>query len=189
MLHDVVLSSPASRRKMRTSRAVKRWGVLFGLTMLLCGAWGCPNSGLVGSVYHKGDIRYRVGEVESGWRVVRVTENDIAYQHDKYNAIIQINSTCRQDYEDVPLRILTDHLFYGLTHRKVLVQERRRIDARDALYTELTARMDGRPVKAAMLVLKKNRCIYDMSYITVPWNFGLGVGDFYRIIDGFRVLS
>lgn len=179
-------------RVFRCWVSVKRWFRACLLGMVLGSAWvglgGCPTTGLKGSVYYDGNLRYRVGEIGKDWRFVRVSENNIAYTHETYNAAIQINSTCRKDYEDVPLRILTDHLFYGLTHRKILVQERRRIDARDALYTELTARMDGRPVKAALLVLKKNRCIYDMAYVTLPWNFGLGVGDFYRVIAGFRVL-
>jgi hypothetical protein len=63
------------------------------------------------------------------------------------------------------------------------------IDNRDALYTELNANLDGVSIQAALLVLKKNECIYDFAYMTRPWNFGRGIGDFHRLIYGFRVLS
>lgn len=149
---------------------------------------GCPG-GLRGAVFYKGDIRYRIGEISKDWRQIAVSENDLAFYNQTYQALIQINSTCRRDYEDVSLQVLTDHVFYGLTDKKILLQEDRRIDRRGALYTEMTAKMDGQKVKAAVLVLKKNACIYDIAYITKPWDFGRGIGDYFRVIDGFRVLA
>ena len=151
--------------------------------------FGCPPAGLKGWVFYKDDIRYRIGELDPHWRNIRISENDLAFQSTRYEAAIQINSTCRKDYEDVSLQILTDHVFHGLQDRKIVLQERRRLDDREALYTEITAKMDGKMFKAAIIVLKKNRCIYDLTYITQPWNFGRGVGDYYRVVSGFRVLS
>lgn len=162
----------------------------------LCGAWlatstGCNGNGLHDNVYTKfnGELRYRIGAISKQWRFIKVTENDIAYYHPVFKSMIQVNSTCRKDYEDVSLSTLTDHVFYGLRERKIVIQQKRMIDRRAALYTEILAKLDGVAIKAAVVVLKKNTCAYDFTYISRPDNFGRGLGAYYRVINGFKVLS
>jgi hypothetical protein len=170
----------------RMIRLTTAWFCLcLGLLLLS----GCPASGLHNNIFYKGNIKYKIGDLGEDWRPIEISENDIAYYNSSFSAIIQINSTCRSDYEDVSLSILLGHLLYGLTDRKVIREEKRMIDNRDALYTELNANLDGVSIQAALLVLKKNECIYDFAYMTRPWNFGRGIGDFHRLIYGFRVLS
>ncbi len=148
----------------------------------------CPGKHFQNWIFQKDGIRYKIGPLGEGWRRIEVEENDLAFYNDAFYAIIQVNSTCRRDYEDVSLKILTDHLLYGLTERKILLQEKRMIDRREALYTELSAKLDGVEIRAAILVLKKNECIFDFTYLTRPWNFGRGIGDFHRVIYGFKTL-
>ena len=148
----------------------------------------CSNSGLVGTVFKDREAHYRIGGLGNRWRQIRITENDVAFYNTDFSAAIQINATCRKDYEDVSLDILIDHLMYGLTHRKIRLKRRMMLDRRAAMYVELTAKLDGVPVRCAMYVLKKNACIYDFAYMVRPSNFGRGIGDFHRVVYGFKVL-
>jgi hypothetical protein len=154
------------------------------------GLTGCPTNGLHQGIFYKygGNLRYRIGPLRKTWRQIKVTENDLAFYHPQYKATIQINSTCRKDYEDASLSTLTDHIFIGLREKKILRQSKRLIDRRAALYTEIVAKLDGVRVTAATIVLKKNACIYDLTYIARPGNFGRGLGEFHRVVHGFKVL-
>ena len=149
----------------------------------------CTRYGLHNWVYRDAEAHYEIGSLSSRWRRIEISENDIAFYNKDFAASIQVNATCRKDYEDTSLEILTSHVLYGLTERKIIKQRRRTIDRRDALYTEFSAKLDGVAVKAALLILKKNVCIYDFTYITRPWNFGRGIGDFHRVIYGFKAVG
>ncbi len=155
----------------------------FGVSLV-----GCSNNQLKDNVYKKGDLRYTVGQLDKGWRRINVAENDLAFFNPSFNTVIQANSTCRADYEDASLSTLTSHLFNGLTNRKVIKQDERIIDRRAALYTEMSARLDGVEVSLAILLLKKDECVFDFAYYSRPNLFGSGLGDFHRFIFGFRVL-
>jgi hypothetical protein len=167
----------------------RRW-FFFGLALFCLGLSGCPRKGLHRWIFHKynGSMQYSIGTLGREWRKVKVTENDIAFYNTIYSAIIQINSTCRKDYEDVSLPILRDHLLYGLTDRKIVEKQQRMLDRRAALLTRIKAKLDGVAVEASVMIMKKNSCIYDFAYISRPRHFGRGIGDFYRVIHGFKVL-
>ncbi len=162
---------------------------IFASLLIVLSFLGCQKRGLHGWIFYKGYLRYKIGALDSSWRPIKLAENDIAFYNKTYAALIQVNSTCRKDYEDVSLKILTDHLFYGLQDRKLILQEKRRVARRAALYTEMEASLDGVRVKTAVLVLKKNECIYDFTYLTRPWNFSRGINSFHRVIYGFKVLE
>lgn len=182
---------PLGRSSRFGSRIRSRFssGGMFVLVfVLLLFTSGCPATGLKEGVFVKGELRYTVGSLSGGWREIKVTENDQAYFHRDYGAVIQANATCRADYEDASLATLTSHLFSGLTDRKVIVSQQRTVDKRAALYTELSARLDGVSIQIAILLLKKNECVFDFAYFTRPHNYGRGIGDFHRFIYGFRVL-
>lgn len=182
------LRPPRSRSRVpqRILRAIQSLGML----LLLSGLVGCPKKGLQNDwTYYEGDIRYKIGKLDSTWRKVKFEENDIAFYNGAFAAIIQINATCRRDYEDVSLKILTDQLLYGLTGRRIKLQEKRIFRRRSALYTELTASLDGVPVRAAMMVMKKDECIYDFTYLARPHNYTRGIGSYHRVLQGFRVLN
>lgn len=170
---------------------VRRIGSIGLVYLLFGGLGGCVQNGLNNGVFYKygGDLRYRIGAVGTQWRVIKITQNDIAYYNPVFKATINVNSTCRKDYEDVSLSTLTNHIFYELRERKIVRQSKRMLNHRAALYTEIVATLDGVSIRAAALVLKKNSCIYDFFYIARPHNFGRGLSDFYRMLNGFKVLS
>ncbi len=91
--------------------------------------------------------------------------NDLAWSNDASQAIVQVNSTCAAD-SDVPLTALTNHLLIGFTEREIRSQETHPLDEREALVTNVNAKLDGVPRSLLLVVLKKDGCVYDMSLIT-----------------------
>lgn len=130
---------------------------------------GCASSGrLEGNVFHGPETTYRVGRLGPGWHRLDVDhQNDLAFDQNHLDAVVQVNSSCRQDL-DIPLKALTRHLLIGFTEQKVLEQQRMPMDAREAMRTHVVAKLDGVPREMLLYVLKKNGCVYDFALIAPP---------------------
>lgn len=120
---------------------------------------------LKNGIYREGDVRYRVGSIPAGWKAVGLSGNDLAYQSLDSPHSVAINATC-EDHDDPPLDVLTRHLLMGFTERETLSQEVEALDGRDALRTRVTAKLDGVPVELVLVVLKKDGCVYDFTYLS-----------------------
>ena len=83
------------------------------------------------------------------------------------------------------MRALTRQLLIGYTDRDVESQEKVALDEREALRTRVTARLDGVPMTLELYVMKRNGCIFDLSYAAPPDAFARGLPDFRRFVDGF----
>ncbi len=68
----------------------------------------------------------------------------------------------------MPLTALTHHLFLHFTDRELASQKTVELDGREALRSELTARLDGVPKHFVIYVLKKDGCVYDFMHIAPP---------------------
>jgi len=130
-------------------------------------------------------ICYRTGQLGPGWRVVHAEGAAIGWFHQGRASIVESNATCRDDAEATPLASLTDHMLVGYTDRHVRAQEDVILDGRGALHTVVAARLDGVPVILDLYVLKRNGCIFDLSYAAPPARFTDGRPDFARFVDGF----
>jgi hypothetical protein len=159
--------------------------------VLLVAFAGCkhaPETRVVGPNAERvcqGDICYRTGRLPAGWRVVHAEGAAVGWFHDGRTAIIESNATCRDDAEATPLSSLTDHMLLGYTERRVRAQEDVMIDGRAALHTVMAARLDGIPVVLDLYVLKRNGCIFDLSYAAPPDKWADGRPDFDRFGAGF----
>lgn len=83
----------------------------------------------------------------------------------KTGTVITVSARCRRDGDDVPLEALTQHLFIQFTERQIVSQRKLELDGREALRTELTAKLDGVKRRFRVIVLKKDSCVYDFSEI------------------------
>jgi hypothetical protein len=77
---------------------------------------------------------------------------------------LAVNATC-VDHDDPPLEVLTRHLLMGFTERETLTQTLEPMDGRQALRTHVRARLDGVPVELILVVLKKDGCVYDFTWV------------------------
>lgn len=166
---------------------MSRWA----LALLLLGA-GCR--GWRGDTYYAHrlpkkradkEATYRFGEPGDGWRPLRNVENvQVAWFNDHLAAAIEIHAQC-DDQGDSSLDQYTDHLRIDWTHWDVEAQTKETFLGRAALRTVVEARMDGVPMMLELLVAKKNGCLFDLRYFSIPETFEAGRGAFSAVENGF----
>ena len=157
---------------------------LFGALALLGACAGVGQ--LTHGVYSKGSVRYRIGELPAGWQQVRLEGNDLAFLSKGSGHSLAINATC-EDTDDPTLPVLTRHLLMGFTARTTLDEQTVTLDGREGLRSHVTARLDGVPVELLLLVLKKNGCVYDFTYLSPQGKFEEQRSAFEGLVAGFQV--
>lgn len=141
-----------------------------------------------GRVYEGGGLQFATGEVPQGWRRIEAKGALLTFRDDAAEATIAVNGRCGRDAEDVPLEALTKHLFLMFTDREVGEQKKVQLDGREALRTEMTARLDGVKKAFIVYVLKKDGCVYDFLFISGDQGLGAEGEKFDRFVAGFRAL-
>ncbi|MBF5045010.1 hypothetical protein FGE12_21590 [Aggregicoccus sp. 17bor-14] len=128
---------------------------------------------------------YQVGLPGAPWRPLGVKDNDRAYAIEGTGQLLQANATC-EEHGDPPLDVLTRHLLMGFTDQQLRAQARVPVDGREALRSRYGAKLDGVPVELDLLVLKKDGCVYDFSYVSPPALFESRLRDFEQLVAGFH---
>lgn len=146
---------------------------------------GCRHGELRNGVFTKSGLRYRVGELPPDWKQVGVRENDLAFVSADRAHSMAVNATC-EGHQDAPLQVLTQHLLMGFTERQLVSQETRPLDGRDSLHSHYTAKLDGVPIELLLVVMKKDSCVYDFTYLSPRGRFGEKLADFERLLDQFK---
>jgi hypothetical protein len=130
--------------------------------VVACGS----SSSFDGRVYHGGETSFHVGPVPPSWKRLEVDGDDaLAVRDPRTGTVVTVSARCGRDGDDVPLEALTKHLFIQFTDRQIVSQNKVELDGREALRTELTARLDGVKRRFRVYVLKKDGCVYDFSEI------------------------
>jgi hypothetical protein len=117
-----------------------------------------------GSLLRKHDVAYRIGPLDSNFRRVHVEDNDLAFYSPGAGSIA-VNALC-EGYEDVPQQALLNHLLFGTTRRSYLIDEEVTLDGRAARHALVDAELDGVPVRLEIYVLRRARCVFDLSYVS-----------------------
>jgi len=128
---------------------------------------------------------YRTGTLSSSWQIVHVEQASVSYFNRETGAIIESNATCRDDAEATPLEILTNYLLLGYTERKYRTTEKVPLVNREALHTVVEAKLDGVPMVLDLYVMKRNGCIFDLSFASPPAQFSDGSAAFSQFVQGF----
>jgi hypothetical protein len=122
------------------------------------------------------------------WQSASDEPSVLTLTHPQWAAGITISVTCHHE-RDVPLDILTRHLFFGFKNVEVLQQEPQRLNGVPALKTVARGRLDAREVQVASYVVQRHGCVYDMVYFASPQDYARGEPSFARMIGGFRFLQ
>lgn len=155
-------------------------GVLLGLVVLVSGCRG----GLVGGMFTGHGVSYRVVEPAGPWRPMGFEDNDLAWVSPQGH-VISINATCT-GHEDPQLEVLTNHLVIGFTDREWVSKKKIQLDGRDALRSLVRAKLDGVSRSLDLVVLKKNGCVHDFSYISPAGLEAEHQAEFDALVAGFR---
>src|ERR1700688_5250678 len=94
------------------------------------------------------------------WKPGRFRGADLFFEHKSHRATIFINSQCK-DVSDSPLEALTAQLLVGLTNIEIAEQQSMALGERQGLVSNINAKIDGIERFFRVLVLRKNRCVYD----------------------------
>jgi hypothetical protein len=192
----------AARRVARASRLVA--------LVLVAGSLACAR-GIQGEVYvppfqpiWKGQNKipsYRVGLPGVGWESMRGDGLQAAWHHSTDPAAIQVHGECEQ-HGDSDLEDFTDHQRIDYSAWKIIEEPTGELDAegrprmrpmqyyttiadREALRTTVRANLDGVEIMIEYVVLKKDGCLFDLTFIAVPRAFEQHRGQFQQVIDGF----
>jgi len=158
---------------------------LLGLScFVLC---SCAGSQFKDHVFEDGELRYRLGDPNTGFELVEIDDNDVSYFHPDLGTI-GIHATC-EGYDDVPPKALLNQLLFGTTERQEHLEETVTLDGRGALHAVYDLALDGVPVTLDVYVLTKDGCIFDFSYVATTPAPRAGVEAFRRLVAGFDLLS
>jgi hypothetical protein len=159
--------------------------VLFSLAVLSA----CGGASFDGQVYRNDDLSFRVRAVPSSWRRIETEGVLLAFRDAAGSASVSVTGRCGKDGDDVPLEALTHHLFLAFTEREIEKQARVALDGREALHTELRAKLDGVQKEFSVFVLKKNGCVYDFVHVAAAGADRSGRTEFARFVESFTALS
>jgi hypothetical protein len=181
------------------------------VTILLLAACFACSRGVRGEIYvppyqpvWKGRHKlpsYRVGLPGAGWEPLAGEGLQAVWQHSTDPAIIQVHGEC-EDHGDSDLEDFTDHQRIDYSDWQILDEPTGELDAegrprmrkqqyyttiadREALRTTVRANLDGAEVMVEYVVLKKDGCLFDLTFIAVPRAFEQHTGEFQKVIDGF----
>ncbi|MCY1040628.1 hypothetical protein OV208_04775 [Corallococcus sp. bb12-1] len=148
---------------------------------------GCHRATFEDSVFQKKDVKYRVGTLSNDvWQHASFADNDLAFvERGETGRVIATNATCR-DHDDPSLSVLTKHLLMGFTERQDLGQRTFTLDGREALRSRYVAKLDGVPVSLELVVLKKDNCVFDFSYVSPVGQADARMADFESLVSGFQ---
>jgi hypothetical protein len=152
-------------------------------------ALGCAGGALHGQELHSQGFDLRFGPIPPSWRSLEHPDLLFAFRDDSQHATVAVGGRCGKDGDDVPLQALTQHLFLYFTDREVRSERTVKLDGRAALRTELDAKLDGVPMRFTVVVLKKNGCVYDFTYIEDSPGSDLGRSHFEQFVAGFTTLG
>jgi hypothetical protein len=155
--------------------------------VILCGLTSCRATmgQVVGQQFISPSFGFEVSLPGNEWRAVSGEPSVLTLVHAHLAAGITLNVSCDGE-RDVPLDILTRHLFFGFKDTQILQQEPQALDGMPALKTVARARLEAREVQVQSYVARRGRCIYDMVYFAGPTDYSRGETDFARMIAGFR---
>lgn len=147
----------ARRRSLRASLA---------LSLLAAGCGGGPTWD--GTTYRDDEARFQVAGPGEGWTPIRLErETDLAFHHAGHDAVLQVHASCDPAL-DIPLSALTNQILAGFTERAFLEQDVVPFDGREAMRTRVDAKLDGVPRSLALVVAKKDGCVYDLVLVAPP---------------------
>jgi hypothetical protein len=155
------------------------------MLLALIALTACRRVSFEDSVFSKPDVSYSVGELPGHWQRVFVKDSDLTFSEAGTGRAVSINSTC-EGHDDPPLPVLTRHLLMGFTDRQEQAQRTVVLDGREALRSRYTAKLDGVPVELELVVLKKDGCVFDFTYVAPPGEVEPRLSDFDTLLAGFR---
>ena len=147
-----------------------------------------PKGKLTGQLYESKFTSYEIGKLSDKWNEIKIEGGDLAFWNGEVGATITVNSTCNQKGK-YSLKALSEPLVIGIADKQMVGRNELSIDGEKALESIYLGKLDNVSVKLSAVVLKKGRCVYDLTYASSPDDFDRGFGDFKEFASQFKVLK
>ena len=146
---------------------------------------GCGSSRIENGVFYspKG---YQVSLPRHGWAIKPGGAAELELQrHDPAGGMLA-DATCDDKTTGRPLGVLTRHLTFGLKDRVLEDGGPLTLAGRPAQRAVVRGSLDGTPVELEAVVIKGDRCVYDLLYVAPAAAFETGRGDFRAFVESFN---
>jgi hypothetical protein len=137
-------------------------------------------------VYLTNRQTYDVGQLPPAWERMRVKAYSIAFHDESLGSTIATDAFCGPAYEDSPLATLTSQMMAGVENYEIVSSREFMLDERGALRTVVTGRTDGVDLTYDIVVIKKNKCIFDFMLISPMGNYSTARADYEGFYSGFH---
>lgn len=115
------------------------------------------------NVVKKQKASFGVKELSEAWHKKSFRGADLFFEHDTKFASIAISSQCEK-ISDSPLEALTSQMMVGMGKYDIISEQRIKLSEREALVSEIMVNLDGVDRYLKIMVLRKNRCVFDAIY-------------------------
>jgi len=145
---------------------------------------GCSASRIENGVFYspKG---YQVSLPRQGWAIKPGGTAELELQRQDPAGGMLADATCDDKTAGRPLTVLTRHLTFGLKDRELEDGGPLTLDGRPAQRAVVRGSLDGTPVGVEAVVVKGDRCVYDLLYVAPAAAFEAGRGDFRAFVESF----
>lgn len=140
--------------------------ILMACSLYLASA--CTGGALLKSnVIHKRYVQYGVDLLPETWQKKSFRGADLFFVHKNHDAMIFLHSQCEK-FSDSPLEALTAQLLVGMGKYEITSDKRIALSDREALISEVNVKLDGVNRYLKIMVLRKNRCVFDVVFSANP---------------------
>lgn len=130
------------------------------LCFFLC-SLSCTITKLNGAyVVKKRHAQFRVVALPDTWEKKGFRNADLFFEHKSDDASIYVSVQCEK-FSDSPLEALLAQMLVEFGRYEIISQQRVALAEREALVAEVKVKLDGVDRFLKIMVLRKNRCLFD----------------------------
>ena len=159
---------------------MKGTGALLAAVLLA----GCSASRIENGVFYSAR-GYQVSLPRQGWSVKPGGAAELELQRQDPAGGMLADATCDAKATGRPLTVLARHLTFGLKDRVLEDGGTLTVAGRPAQRAVVRGSLGGTPVGVEAVVVKGDRCIYDLLYVAPVAAFETGRGDFRAFVESF----
>lgn len=112
-------------------------------------------------------------------------EIDAGWKNGLKGTSISFKSTCG-DSLDLPLDGIQQSMISGIDQIKIIRSQKIHFNQREALDSTIQGKVDGVDTKMQIVILKKNRCTYMISYVSLLKSFDADLATFQSFLKSFE---
>lgn len=175
---------PQTARGARIFRHLTKGLLLVAVSLLV--TEGCSHGKVRNGVYLAPEERYRISMPDKRWKRVSGDGADLVLTSREAGASILTSTLCGR-YTDAGLDVLSRNLFLGMRDRRILERGTVALPAGEAERLQVQARLDGTVFRAEAYTLRRDGCIYDFVYLSLPESFDESLPLFRTMMNSLRL--